>query len=100
MSNHLLHAPLPSGSLLEIAPAKVELARIDDENGGYAIVASDGDLTIRIVVDAESYVKLIRTAHDQLDADGAPSGKIHAVKSLPPELKHAGGILGHRANGT
>lgn len=88
-ANHLLHSPIPKGSLLEIAPTKVELAKVDDEQGGYVIVVTDEHITVRVVMPADDYVTMIRSAGEQLDSLGAPSGKLLTVPSL-----HAAGLNG------
>ncbi len=90
-ANHLLHMQIPAGSLLELSPTQIELARLDDEQGGYAIVATDGAISVRIVLPPDDYVTLIRSANEQLDTQGAPSGKLQIAKSLPPELANGRG---------
>lgn len=86
MSNHLLHSPLPEGSLLELSPTQVALGRLDDEVGGYAITATDGTVSIRIVLPPEDFTKLIRSASEKLDEAGAGSGKLEIARALPPSL--------------
>ena len=98
MSNHLVHAPLPEGALIEIAPSQVELAKIDGEGQGYAITATDGSVTIRIVMPAEDYVTLIRSGAAQLDSEGAASGKLQVVGALPPELRGPNRALRRNGN--
>ena len=90
-ANHVIHQQLPSGSLVELVPEKVDLARLDDEHGGYAIVATDGSISVRLVMPAEAYVQMIRSANEQLDTEGAPSGKLEVVKTLPPSLANGHG---------
>lgn len=88
--NHLLHHSLPPGSLLEISPSQVELGRLDDEQGGYAMSITDGEITIRVVLPPDDYVNLIRSAAAKLDEEGAPSGKLHVAKTMPAELTRSG----------
>lgn len=88
MANHLLHQTLAGGSLLEIAPTRMQAGELQDPDqpGFYVFEATDDQMTVRVTVAAPDWARFIRQMADKLDeidALGAPKPQIVVAGSLP-----------------
>lgn len=87
-TNHLLHSTLPRGTMLELAPDKIEMGQLED--GGYAFEFADtfGKLNVRILLSAGEFAKLIEGAAAALESrdetiGNGGRGKVDVVRSMP-----------------
>ncbi len=84
---HLLHQTLQSGTILELAPEKIEIGEVEAETPTYCFQFEADGVTVRATISAGDFRQLIENAAKALD--GKPTGakvkksKLEIARTLP-----------------
>lgn len=86
---HLLHAGLPAGSVLEIAPENIELGLVEADEPTYCFDFKADGITVRVTLPEADFRTLIEGAAAKLaETPGASNGNgkpspIQIARALP-----------------